>query len=231
MNKIAKLLGLVVCLFFMSAPLAIAQVDYCEGNFDYDNDQDGTDAFTFKTDFGRSVLVNPCPADGPGPALPTGQIMCYGTDGITRDCTGTGEDGEYRKGIARPNPRFTDLGDGTVIDNLTSLIWTKNAQQIPGVLTWQGALDACNILEYAGYDDWRLPNIKELQSLLDYGRSYPALPEGHPFLNVRSSYHWSSTTFEAISTMHTVNVNLGNTEQSITAKSNISYVWPVRGGH
>ncbi len=95
-------------------------------------------------------------------------------------------------------PRFIDHGNGTVTDNLTGLMWTKNAQQIPGTMTWQDALDACNDLVYpisGGYDDWRLPNLRELQSLIDYENVNPALPSGHPFTNETSSAYWSSTTF------------------------------------
>jgi hypothetical protein len=52
----------VVFLFSLTVPVVLAQpVDYCEGNFDNDQDQDGTDAFVFKSDFGRSSLLDPCP--------------------------------------------------------------------------------------------------------------------------------------------------------------------------
>ena len=59
----------------------------------------------------------------------TGQTTCYGgTSGATViPCTGTGQDGELQTGLAWPNPRFTDNGDQSVTDNLTGLIWTKDA--------------------------------------------------------------------------------------------------------
>ena len=50
-----------------------------------------------------------------------------------------------------------------------------------------------NAQSYLGYDDWRLPNVKQLQSLVDYGTTYPALPSGHPFVDVQVDY-WSSTS-------------------------------------
>ncbi len=57
-----KQLSLILtCLLLFSATPVLAQVDYCEGNFDNDADQDGTDAFVFKQDFGRSSLLDPCP--------------------------------------------------------------------------------------------------------------------------------------------------------------------------
>ena len=41
------------------------------------------------------------------------------------------------------------------------------------------------MFELGRFNDWRLPNVKELQSLLDYGHDYPALPPGHPFIKVQ----------------------------------------------
>jgi hypothetical protein len=46
-----------------------------------------------------------------------------------------GDDGDLQMGIAWPEPRFTDNEDGTVTDNLNGLMWTKDAQQIPGRMT------------------------------------------------------------------------------------------------
>ena len=64
---------------------------------------------------------------------------------------------------------FTDGGDGTVTDNATGLMW-QQADSATG-LTWQAALAYAEGLQLAGYRDWRLPNAKELQSILDYTRS------------------------------------------------------------
>ena len=118
------------------------------------------------------------------PVPKTGQTTSYGT----RD------DGALQKGVAWPTPRFTDNGNGTVTDNLTGLIWTKNANAF-GQRTWAEALSDANglasgsagLTDGSKAGDWRLPNVRELQSLVDYGRSNPALPAGHPFTNVQSS--------------------------------------------
>ena len=226
MKRIVVLCAIVLLL----VPFAALGQDFCEGNFDYDRDQDGTDAFTFKTDFGRSSIVNPCPSDGPASVPKTGQNLCYDSTGMVRDCTGTGEDGEYQRGVAWPNLRFVDHGNGTVTDNLTGLMWTKDTQQIPNSRTWQSALDACNILDYAGYDDWRIPNVRELQSLLDYARQFPALPQGHPFINL-SFWYWSSTTIHAKDPQYAWIVNIDNTFLLEGFKPALGgYAWPVRGG-
>ena len=71
----------------------------------------------------------------------TGQTTCYDTAGTVVSCGGTGQDGEIQAGVPLPNLRFTDNSDGTVTDNLTGLIWTKDAN-LPGTTTtWQQALD------------------------------------------------------------------------------------------
>jgi hypothetical protein len=67
---------------------------------------------------------------------------------------------------------FVDNGDQTITDNATSLMWDKTDSGVG--MTWQEALDWVsqkNAASYLGHNDWRLPNIKELQSIVDYGRS------------------------------------------------------------
>jgi hypothetical protein len=77
----------VVFVFSLSAPTVMAQVTttipipmFCEGNFDCDQDVDGTDAFTFKQDFGRSVILNPCSylndCSAPWSPCPDGMLVC-----------------------------------------------------------------------------------------------------------------------------------------------------------
>jgi len=68
-EKIIVLCSIVLLLM----PFTALGQDFCEGNFDYDRDQDGTDAFTFKTDFGRSSIMDPCPDDGPAPVEKSGR--------------------------------------------------------------------------------------------------------------------------------------------------------------
>jgi len=64
---------------------------------------------------------------------------------------------------------FVDNGDGTIVDQATSLMWVQSDSGVG--MDWQGALAFCQNLTTAGYDDWRLPNAKELQSIVDYTRS------------------------------------------------------------
>jgi hypothetical protein len=239
-------LGLYLVLMYSSSILA---QDICEGNFDYDEDVDGGDAFTFKVDFGRSVFSNPCPFQGPGPVTKTGQTTCYRETGEQRDCAGTGEDGDHQKGIGWPNPRFTVDGD-IVKDNLTGLTWLRDANCIAtnypnfdndetvgdGMVTWQHALDFVSGINDGTYSNcgagqlgWRLPNIREFQSLVDYGVVDPALPEGHPFINTQSSYYWLSTTIPDISD-YAWSVDMIDGGMLGDDKLYGGFMWPVRGG-
>lgn len=161
------------------------------------------------------------------PVLKTGQVSCYDARGNMVSCVNTGQDGELRTGMAWPQPRFTDGGDGTVLDNLTALVWTKDAQQIKGTMTWADALAACNDLNFAGHTDWRLPNARELLSLIDYESHDPALPQGHPFDNVQFIFYWSGTTYDA-SAINAWGVYLCNGYAFNYHKATKAYVWPVR---
>lgn len=221
-----KTVALLIVLLLV--PLTTSAQDLCEGNFDFDEDVDGTDAAVFKEDFGRSTFKNPCPPDGPAPLSKTGQTTSYVT----------GDDGDLKRGVAWPNPRFTDNLDGTITDNLTGLIWLQNANCF-GLRTWYDALSDCNGLEDGECgladgsqpNDWRLPNRFELESLLDLQNIFPALPSEHPFFNVLYlNYYWSSTTHRnnysfawAIYMFDGLIENLSKGADAI--------VWPVRGGH
>jgi len=161
------------------------------------------------------------------PIIKTGQTECYDNLGNSINCEDTGQDGEFRKGMGWLQPRFTDHGNGTVTDNLTGFMWTKDAQQIQGTRQWNDALILCNNFDFAGYTDWRLPNVRELISLIDFGEHDPALPANHPFTNVQFIFYWSSTTYDAIP-KHSWGVYLYNGYVYNYHKITEGYVWPVR---
>ena len=139
----------------------------------------------------------------------TGQTKCYHQDGYEIDCPDTGQDGDIRAGVAWPDPRFTDNGDGTITDNLTHLMWLKDAECF-GSITWQAALDAANgfnqdpasynCYQYnhqaLDYNDWRVPNINELESLVNAGKpSQAGWLNNNYFHNAVEAWYWSSTTY------------------------------------
>lgn len=86
---------------------------------------------------------------------------------------------------------FTDNNDGTITDNLTNLIWKKVAYE--DSITWEQALVYADTLSASGFTDWRLPNIKELQSLNDESRINPSINNSF-FTNIAVNKYWSSTT-------------------------------------
>ena len=99
---------------------------------------------------------------------------------------------------------FVDNEDGTISDKATGLMWMKEDSGFG--LYWANALEYAENAEYAGYTDWRLPNAKELQSIVDYTRS-PATTNSaaiDPILSCTQilneayeldyAYYWTSTT-------------------------------------
>lgn len=87
--------------------------------------------------------------------------------------------------------QFTDKGDGTIKDNLTGLIWQKVPN--PDSLTWENALTYAENLTLGSFSDWRLPNIKELQSISDDKLVNPSVSTTFfPAIGVKK--YWSSTS-------------------------------------
>ncbi|MBW1813844.1 MAG: DUF1566 domain-containing protein [Deltaproteobacteria bacterium] len=180
------------------------------------------------------------------PVEKTGQANCHDSSGSIIICTGTGHDGDLQKGVAWPNPRFTNNSNGTVTDNLTGLIWLKAADCLSGNTVWASALDFCNNLsdgscltDGSSAGDWRLPNVRELQSLIHYGVDDPALPNTSgtgkwathdPFTNVQSNYYWTSSTAEYY-TDYAWCVDMDGGRVTGQDKDSYRYVWCVRGGN
>ena len=183
----------------------------------------------------------------------TGQKTCYDGTGAVIDCAGTGQDGEIQPGVMWPNPRFVDNSNGAVTDTLTGLVWLKDAScadlagtDSSGMADWTTALTAaqalangtCGLTDGSAAGDWRLPSVNELQSLVDYEYSYPALSnaagtaqwtEGEVFVGVQSHNYWSSASF-ANCPSYAWYVNLSHGRVGNGGKTYATYVWPVRGG-
>jgi hypothetical protein len=114
--------------------------------------------------------------------LATGQTTCWNQAGtVVIPCAGTGLDGDFRAGVALS---YTDNGDGTITDNNTGLMWEKKSND--GSIhdkgteyTWSEAftvfIAALNAAGFAGYTDWRLPNVRELQTIANYEYAAPSV--------------------------------------------------------
>ena len=98
----------------------------------------------------------------------------------------------------REKDRFVDNRDGTITDTRTSLMWIKNGWRLDFVSAakWTDAMKKCEKFRHGGYDDWRLPKIKEWKTLLDTKKQCPALVEPNPFENmIVHMPYWSETEF------------------------------------
>ncbi len=121
----------------------------------------------------------------------TGQNSCF--DNNTEiSCPQPGEPfyGQDAQYTINP-PSYTDLGTGIVRDNVTGLEWQQTTA--PVFYAWQQALDYCSGMNLGGHNDWRLPTIKELFTLIDSDMYDPAIDTAY-FPHTVSWYYWSSTT-------------------------------------
>jgi hypothetical protein len=149
----------------------------------------------------------------------TGQTTCRNNLGAVIPCAGTGQDGETKAGAVLS---YTDNGDGTITDNNTGLMWEKKSDDgsihaQAATYTWANAfavhivgLNTMNAgVGFAGHTDWRLPNVKELHSILNYENVIPAVS---PAFNTGcvaactvltcsctapATFYWSSSTSAA----------------------------------
>jgi hypothetical protein len=194
------------------------------------------------------VAINDCtPAPPPVTFPATGQTTCWNSSGAVIACPGTGQDGDIKAGAALS---YTDNADGTITDHNTGLMWEKKGDD--GTIhdkdnsyTWANAFTVhvagLNAgAGFAGYTDWRLPNVKELQSIVNYEHVNPAVS---PAFNnscaasctvltcsctVAYNY-WSSSSYAYNPpTAWYVNFFVGNVNDDF--KNFSAYVRAVRGG-
>lgn len=152
----------------------------------------------------------------------TGQTSCWDDAGNVIDCTGTGQDGEGRAGVPWPVPRFTVQGD-CVTDNLTGLMWSRNAA-IADLQPWAAGLDLC------GFNDWRLPNVNELESLVNVQQPNTAYwLNGQGFVSVQEDMDYVSSSIYGPVGDYVFSWCVNMTYGAVYACVN-GYNWPVRAG-
>ena len=185
---------------------------------------------------------------GSGGLPETGQTQCDQGAGTLGACPGSpaGQDGALLAGAPRS---YTDNGDGTITDDVTGLMWEKlsldgSIHNVNNTYTWSAALTTkiatLNSGNFAGHNDWRLPNRLELETLVDADRSSPCIDPvfntiGPPGCTVitcsftQTNTYWTSTTYKVTPTSAWfVYFNFGQVD--VSAKSNSTYVRAVRGG-
>jgi hypothetical protein len=158
----------------------------------------------------------------------------YEEEGTSYDTT---ENENLHRETAQPT-RFEDNDDGTVTDTETDLMWTKDANLRGDTVLFHQAINYINGMKEGkypnfGYTDWRLPTLRELQSLIEYAEFTSkghVLPSGHPFQKVQSLEFYNSTSPTYLSKPdHSWFVDgycriVGHNVQSC-----FGFVWPVRG--
>lgn len=178
----------------------------------------------------------------------SGQTACYNDTGAVIPCAGTGQDGDTRMGVPWPEPRFTEPNppNGTITDNLTGLIWLKNAncnETVGGIsntvgyhtwanaLIWSNALASgnCGLTDGSTAGQWRMPNRNELESMVNrqYGDPRTWLT-GVGFIGVAGNYWSSSTESSLFGGAYSLRTFSGQFDNS--GKTNSNAVWPVRSG-
>jgi len=97
-------------------------------------------------------------------------------------------------GLAVPNMVWADrfsINGEVVYDSKTELTWQSNPSSQK--FNWNDAQSYCNNLSYGGESDWRLPNIYELKSLVDYTKYNPAIAISSINIDINYPYYWSSS--------------------------------------
>ncbi len=122
---------------------------------------------------------------------------------------------------------LVDSGNGTVTDTATGLTFQAGEAL---AMTWKEALRYCEKLELGGHADWRLPNIRELLSIVRYGSIAPMI-DTRFFPGARPEAYWSSTTYEKAPNMAwVVDFSTGLPYRGGFKKRRL-LVRAVRGGH
>lgn len=152
----------------------------------------------------------------------SGQTTAHLADKLGNTLATVPDDGTVQAGKTL---KYKDNGDRTITDQVTGLIWEKkceNSATCPtndlhnvfrsfqwsnfGAETIWDWLDDLNAANFAGHDDWRIPNVKELQSIVDYEEADPSID---PVFGPTFGMYWSSTTTSVSSTGHAWGVGFG----------------------
>ena len=127
--------------------------------------------------------------------------------------------------------RTSSVSDDLVLDRETGLVWARDAN-LKGQQNWLDSSTSCREIILGNRIGWRLPTIEEISSLVVPSRSDPALPDGHPFVNVQAGagdVYWTKTNHENPDAAAWV-VYMSEGRAGLLTKSLTGHIWPVRGG-
>ncbi len=164
----------------------------------------------------------------------TGQTTCYDDAGNPIACANTGQDGDFIAGVSWPVPRFeVDATGACITDNLTGLMWSRNAWNLTNPTSWSvSVLNPPTAIFQCGFSDWRLPNINELQSLVNFEEPNNVqwlINQGFYFLNVFPIQYWSSTSAANAPESNAWYISMIDGAIAEDSKLATYFIWPVRG--
>jgi len=122
---------------------------------------------------------------------------------------------------------FSDNGDNTITDSRTGLVWQK-LNDSTTARTWESAITYCEGLTLSGQSDWRLPNVKELKTIVDNTKYSPAINTTY-FPNTQQNNYWSSTTEAGYDNYLARYVDFYDGTVFFYSKTGSAYVRCVRG--
>ncbi len=135
------------------------------------------------------------------------------------------------RGEPDPSLSYTDNSDGTVTDNVTGLMWQQEDDSTER--SWLSALTYCENLSLAAHTDWRLPNVKELVSIIDNSRYDPAINTTYfpniSYDDLSNTVYWSSTAYHPF-TLAMWYVSFKSINVGVQNRSDTNFVRCVRGG-
>ena len=207
----------------------------------------GFESGTLACSVGCGLDVSGCVPFSAGFFPATGQMTCWDSGGSVVMCEGTDHDGEIQAGATLS---YVDNGDGTITDLNTGLMWEKKSDDDSihdqdTSYTWDNTfavhVATLNSSTFAGHTDWRVPNRKELESILDLETFNPSVD---PVFNtgcepactvttcsctLPSLVYWSSTSFASVPSIAWT-VGFINGSVAGNSKSSNGFVRAVRGG-
>jgi hypothetical protein len=171
------------------------------------------------------------------PLTATGQVKSYDNEGnvltgLTSGDDFYGQDADYLKGEPMS---YTDNGDSTVTDNVTGLMWAQD--QSTSSMSFTDAATYCSELTLGGYDDWRVPTLKELWSIRNQSTGWPYIDTDYfnlqsaDGLNANEQHSWSSNAYlvDTDEAAKGVDFLVNDWTGHIKALSGMRYVRAVRG--
>ncbi len=157
--------------------------------------------------------------------LTTDQQACFDAPGEAMPCASSG------RAAGQPPAKRFEVRGAMVLDTLTGLRWSRDANPFEFPYSWEEAFDliaGLNRSRTHGREDWRLPSRRELFSLISHRLINPALPQGHPFRNVFHGYYWTATPCARLSDQAWY-IHLGGGRVYRGRQQGACLVWPVAG--